>query len=204
MPSDACLSGRRLSIFRIAPIGVALAALIAVISSSSCRGSGDGTSSGSNQNAASANQSAANAGPPAACDNPFYPAESGAVRGYKVTAHGASMPSLTYSEQKNKVIFGSFSEHRDFSDGVRTDTEWSCTADGMVSSQYATPAVLRLNSAYKFDSIKASRAAIPAADKWAPGHEWTTTYQVTGTQNAAGSQSPEKVTGTIEVQSQIV
>jgi hypothetical protein len=111
---------------------------------------------------------------------------------------------LTYSEQQNKVAFGSFSDHRDFSDGVKTDTEWSCTADGLVSAHYSTAAVERLNTAYKFDSIRASRAAIPAADKWAPGYEWTTTYQVTGTQAAAGSQSSEKVAGTIEVQSQIV
>ena len=204
MPTDAYFWGRgRLPVRRIAPIGVALAALIAIMSSSSCRGSSDGTSNSSNQNSATPNQSAG-ADPPAACDNPFYPAEAGQVRGYKVTAHGTPLPSLTYNQQQNKVIFGSFSEHRDFSDGVKTDTEWFCTADGLLSSQYSTPAVQRLNTGYKFDSIKASRPAIPAADKWAPGHEWTTTYQVTGTQNAVGSQSPEKVTGTIEVQSQIV
>jgi hypothetical protein len=187
----------------MAPFGMALVILTAIIGSSSCR-SGDGTSGGSNQNAASANPPASPAGPPAACDNLFYPAETGAVRGYKVTAHGTTLPSLTYTEQKNKVIFGSFSDHRDFSDGVKTDTEWSCTADGLVSPQYSTPAVERLNTAYKFDSIRAVRPAIPAADKWAPGYEWTTTYQVTGTQAAAGSQSSEKVAGTIEVQSRIV
>ena len=205
MPTELCFSGRtRLPKHKIVPIGVALAALIAIMSLSSCRGPGDATSNSSNQNAASANQSAVNAGPPAACDNLFYPADSREVRGYKVTAHGATLPSVTYSEQRNKLIFGSFSDHCDFSDGVKTDTDWSCTADGLVSSQYATPGVQRLNSAFRFDSIKSSRPAIPAADKWAPGHEWTTTYQVSGTQNAAGSQSPEKVTGTIEVQNQIV
>src|SRR5215471_9167748 len=109
MPTDAYFRRRgRLPVRRIAPMGVALAALIAIMSSSSCRGSGDGTSNSSNQNAASANQSAVNAGPPAACDNPFYPTDSGEVRGYKVTAHGATLPSVSYSEQKNKVVFGSF------------------------------------------------------------------------------------------------
>src|SRR5260370_24982862 len=76
-------------------------------------------------------------------------------------------------------------------------------ADGLVASEFSIPVVIRLSTAYKFDSIRASGPAIPAADKWAPGYQWPTSYDVSGAENALASQSPGKVNGTIEVKSEI-
>jgi hypothetical protein len=185
---------------RICSIAVALASTVAMISAYSCRGSGEGAS---NQNAESGNRPRTSSAPPAACDNPYYPVE-GASRNYRIANRGTVVPTLTYTEDRTNVTFGSFSDHREFSDGVRTDPQWSCTADGLVSSEFAIPAVMRMTTAYKFASVKGSGVAIPAADKWTPGYQWTTSYEVSGEESTRGSQSPGKVSGTIEVKSQIV
>src|SRR5262249_42145951 len=188
----------------IGPLGVTLVLIVAVIGTYSCRESADGTLSASNQNSSSSVQAAAPKGPAASCDNPYYPSESAAVLNYKITNRGTTLPSLTYTERRSNSIFGSFTDHREFSDGLKTDAQWSCTPDGLVSSEYAIPAVIRLNTAYKFDSVRAARPAIPVADKWIPGYEWTTLYQVSGSQIEGGPQSVGKVSGTIEVKSQIM
>ncbi len=166
MPMHACLPGvnRGLS-RRIGPIGVAFVLAIAIIGTWSCRDSAVGTPAASNQNGASTNQPDAPRGPAAPCDNPYYPTEGASILNYKITNRGTALPSLTYSEQRSNLALGSFTDHREFSDGLKTDARWSCTPDGLVSSEYTIPAVVRLNSAFKFDSIRAARPAIPAADK---------------------------------------
>ena len=193
-----------LSTRRVTPILPVIVSIAAIICNYSCRGSGAGASGAANDNANATDQPRTARGPAAACDNAFYPAESGAIRNYKIVNRGTTLPNLTYSEQKANVTFGSFNDHREFSDGARTDAQWSCTADGLVPSEFSIPAVLRLSTAFKFDSISASGPAIPAADKWTPGYEWTTVYQVSGTENSPSSQSPGRVTGRIDVKSQIV
>jgi len=185
---------------RMRPLAVAALSVVVIISTYSCKGSGE---SGNQNSASTADESRAPKRAPAACDNQYYPAETGSVRNYKITNRGTALPSLTYSEQRTNVTFGSFSDHRDFSDGVKSDAQWTCTADGLVSSEFSIPVVMRLSTAYKFDSFRASGPAMPATDKWTPGYQWTTTYDVTGTENPLGSQSPGKVTGTIEVKSEI-
>jgi hypothetical protein len=180
-----------------------MASVLAIIATYSCQGSGGDKPGSSNKNAGSTERAPAPAGPAAACDNLYYPSGTGIVRNYKMTSRGTSLPTVTYSEQNTSVAFGSFTERCEFSDGIRTDNQWSCTADGLFSSEFAIPSVMRLSTGYKFDSIRAAGPAIPAADKWAPGYEWTTTYQVTGAQ-VGGTQSQAKVAGTVEVKSQIL
>jgi len=205
MPAYARSSGSSRGLNQIiGPTGMTLMLIIAIISTCSCRESADITPATSNQNASSVVQAAAPKLPAAPCDNPYYPPASSAVLNYKITNRGTTLPSLTYSERRGNLTLGSFTDHREFSDGIKTDAQWSCTPDGLVSSEYAIPAVVRLTSAYKFDSVRAAHPAIPVADKWAPGYEWTTTYQVSGSQIEGGSQSQGKVSGTIEVKSQIV
>src|SRR5215831_16951575 len=203
MSSYVCLEGAKRALDRLVwRVGLAVFSISAIIGTSACR-STDSTSSTSNPSP-TASQPAAPRGLPVPCDNPYYPAENGSIRNYRINGGGSSPSTLTYSEQKTNVTVGSFIDHREFSDGTRVDAWWYCTPEGLVASEYSIPAVVRLSSTYQIESARATGPALPPADKWATGYEWTTAYVVAGTQKSGGSQSPEKFSGTIEVKSQIV
>ena len=107
------------------------------------------------------------------CYNPFFPVMEGKVWKYAVVSGGVSS---TLEVSYKDVTPSFFTSVQQFPD-IRTEIQWSCGPDGMLSSQLANMSIAQIPD-IKYEIVEMKGVLFPKEDKWQVGNSWGTSYVI--------------------------
>lgn len=130
------------------------------------------------------------------CYNPFNPVMEGKVWKY-ATVFGEDTSTLEVSYKD--VTPTSFTSVQKLPD-ISTEVQWTCSPDGMLSSQYANMSIAQIPD-LQFETVEVKGVVVPKEDKWQVGYSWYTEYVIkvkfTSGENAFEGQGNLSITNTI-------
>lgn len=107
------------------------------------------------------------------CYNPFSPVLEGKVWKYATVSGGVtSTMDVSYKD----VTPSSFTSVQQFPD-IRTEVQWTCGPDGMLSSQLANMNFIQIPD-LKVETLEVKGVLIPTEEKWQVGYSWNTEYVI--------------------------
>ena len=107
------------------------------------------------------------------CYNPFNPIMEGKVWKYAMVSNKVSS---TLEVSYKDVTPSSFTTVQQFPD-IRTEVQWTCGPDGMLSSQFASMSIAQIPDV-QFETMEVKGVLIPKEDKWQVGYTWDTGYVI--------------------------
>ncbi len=130
------------------------------------------------------------------CYNPFNPVMEGKVWKYSmVTGDTNNTVETSYKD----VTPSSFTSVQKFPE-IRTEIQWTCGPDGLISSQLAAMNIAQVPD-MKFETVEVKGVLIPTEDKWRVGYSWDMEYIVkvsfTSDETTFEGQGNMKVTNNI-------
>jgi hypothetical protein len=135
------------------------------------------------------------------CDHPYYPVKEDAQWVYQVTYKTGDAPTSTYTETRSSTGANTFTERRVFN-GLTTETDWNCTSDGLVSTQFANLALAGQEDQFTIETVNVRGVTVPAANSLTAGATWTNGYDLKGTMTSQGASTSFE--GTVETANEIV
>ena len=107
------------------------------------------------------------------CYNPFNPVMEGKVWKYAMVSNKVSSTlEISYKD----VTPSSFTSVQQSPD-IRTEVQWTCGPDGMLSSQFANMSIAQIPD-IQFETLEVKGVVIPKEDKWQIGYSWDTAYVI--------------------------
>lgn len=107
------------------------------------------------------------------CFNPYFPLRDDKTWTYQSTSGDITTQyTLTFKD----ISADAFTSLTDF-ESLKSEVRWNCSADGMLSSQFANLAFQNLPD-FQINTVEASGVFFPPADQWQVGKTWQTNFKV--------------------------
>ena len=107
------------------------------------------------------------------CYNPYFPLRDDKTWTYKsVSGDTSTQYTLSFKD----ITADAFTSITNF-ESLDSEVRWNCTADGMLSSQFASLAFQNMPE-LKINTVEASGIFFPPAEQWQIGKTWQTNFKV--------------------------
>jgi hypothetical protein len=160
---------------------------------------GDAANSGGDAGQPGTDSQAGGGEPAAACDNPFYPVETGSTLSYRaafVTNPDAGLTPEDFSyyqivtvEKTDETITVQM-----LFDEVSSEVKWLCGEDGLFSSEYAQFNFTDILDA-EIETVSYSGITLPNEEQWFIGSVWDMDFEVNMAYEIEGIEISSVLTG---------
>lgn len=115
---------------------------------------------------------------PVTCGTSYYPVKGDQRWEYRFSYAGSKPRPAVWSQRRTSIAIGSFVDQLEFTDGSKADVRWTCTANGMLGSEFWHIALQRMSLPAGLETINREGITLPAENGWWVGSKWQSTYYV--------------------------
>ena len=117
-----------------------------------------------------------------ACFHPYYPIRSDTTWRYRTRGPAGATAefSITYGD----ITQDGFTVRQTFPD-LTTEARWTCTEEGLISSEFASFSLPRMPG-FELETFDHAGVGLPPADQWKIGTTWDSSYTVNAEATLAG------------------